>query len=143
MVSILTTRGALLQALRQGPGYGSDLMRRVDRATHGDERLSESRVYPVLKQLEQQGLLRAWRVSPKGQRGARERIYYDLTSRGLREANRERAVLNAILSPPPERVTERERQRMQARLVEMDELSAFGQELLQARKQSERTHGRR
>jgi DNA-binding PadR family transcriptional regulator len=133
MIGPLTTRAALLQVLRQAPGYGSDLIRRYERASAGRVRLAPARVYPVLKELQTAGLVKAVRLAPKGRRGGRARIYYDLTREGLDVSTRERGILLALLSSP--RVltaTEKERERMADRLLEAEELSEFGAALAAA-----------
>src|SRR3954463_8181415 len=79
MTGPLTTRSALLQVLRQAPGYGSELIRRYESASGGRLRLAPARVYPVLKELQAEGLVEAVRLAPKGRRGGRTRIYYGLT----------------------------------------------------------------
>lgn len=129
----LTTRAALLQVLRQAPGYGSDLIRRYERASAGRVRLAPARVYPVLKELQAEGLVKAVRLAPKGRRGGRARIYYDLTPKGLAVSTMERGILFALFSPPcvlP--ATEKERERMADRLLEAGELSEFGAALAAA-----------
>jgi PadR family transcriptional regulator len=127
MASPLTTRAALLQVLRQAPGHGSDLIRRFERTSAGRFRLAPARVYPVLKELLAESLVKAVPLAPKGRRGGRARIYYDLTPKGLAVATVDRSVLQALLSPPsvlPARETDRER--MAERLLEAEELSELG-----------------
>jgi DNA-binding PadR family transcriptional regulator len=115
MEVLVTTRGALLQALRQGPGYGLELIRRVANLTDGRVRLTEARVYPVLKALTRGGLVRTSRVVPRGRRGARSRTYYDLTPRGVEVSHRD-----------PDRLL------MARRLDEAEELTAFAEDLRRA-----------
>jgi len=125
MTGPLTTRGALLQLLRQAPGYGSDLIRRFDVAAAGTAVLSPARVYPTLKELEREGLVTASRLTPGGRRGARVRIYYDLTRRGCAAAEKDSKTLVALLGPlPPLPIGRRERERMAERLIVADELSS-------------------
>jgi DNA-binding PadR family transcriptional regulator len=126
MMAVLTTRSALLQVLRDRPGYGLELIRRLE--TAGIE-LAEARVYPVLKELKGQGLVACVRLAPREQRGGRTRIYYRLTSAGARIAEREREVLRGLtrsVQPPP---TKRERLRMAARIIEAEELTESGEAL--------------
>lgn len=131
----LTTRAVLLQLLREGPRYGAELCQRFKKLTDGRVRLAPGRVYPVLKELEGKGILRAFRVVPRGRRGGRARIYYDLTPRGLKASTKERGMLLALLSPAlSSRPSGRERARMSARLIDTDELSASGAELAGAKR---------
>ena len=133
MTGPLTTRAALLQVLRQAPSYGSALIRRFERASAGRVRLAPARVYPVLKDLQAEGLVKAARLAPKGRRGGRARIYYDLTPKGLAVSTMDRSLLFALLSPSsvlPASDTDRER--MAQRLLEAEELSEFGAALATA-----------
>lgn len=124
-MAILTTRSALLQALRERPGYGTELIRRLEKAGIA---LAEARVYPVLRELESRRIVASARVAPRERRGGRTRIYYRLTPAGERLAEREGAILLSLavgsLRPLP---TERERARMAARIVEADELAESGE----------------
>ena len=54
MEAPVTTRVALLQALRDGPGYGRELILRVAEASEGMVRLSPARVYAALDALADQ-----------------------------------------------------------------------------------------
>jgi DNA-binding PadR family transcriptional regulator len=127
MTAVLTTRSALLQVLRDRPGYGLELIRRLETA---GIQLAEARVYSVLKELKGQGLVASVRLAPREQRGGRTRIYYRLTSAGARMAERERQLLRGLVTrsvqPPP---TKRERLRMAARIIEADELAESGEAL--------------
>jgi PadR family transcriptional regulator PadR len=93
---MLTARTAILQALRQGPGYGRLLMRRVSTATGGRALLAPGSVYPALKALEKAGLVRKWTVIAGRARGGRARSYYELTVAGIREAEAEAVALAGI-----------------------------------------------
>jgi DNA-binding PadR family transcriptional regulator len=134
----VTTRVALLQALRDGPGYGRELIRRVGRMTEGALRLTPGRVYPALKALAADRLIVPRRVSPGGTRGARSRTYYDLTPRGVGVSTQERRLLAAIVRrgvrpPSPDAA---ERARMAARILEAEELAETGFELDRAMRQA-------
>jgi DNA-binding PadR family transcriptional regulator len=124
----LTTQAGLLQVLRSGAGYGLELIRRLAEST--GVRLSEARVYPVLKQLERAGLVAAVHLVAKGRRGARARLYYHLTPAGAAAAEAERQALLALLAPPPRRQpSAAERHHMARRILEAEELSQAGEEL--------------
>jgi len=134
MEAPVTARTALLQALREGPGYGLQLIDRAEILTGGKVRLSQARVYPVLQLLARQGLLRAWTVTPRGRRGARSRTYYELTPVGVRVSSDERAVLASLVgrrtsAPAP---TPAQAKRMGRRVLEAEELSSFGEALRSA-----------
>jgi len=125
----LTTRAALLLALRSGPGYGLDLIGRVERMTSGRVALRQGAVYPALNALARQGFLKRWTVVPGRRRGGRSRTYCDLTGEGSARAESHRRTLLAcaILAVP--RVDQGEIRRMRQRLRRGAELSLFAIDL--------------
>jgi len=128
----LTTQAGLLQVLRSGAGYGLELIRRLAKST--GVRLSEARVYPVLKQLERGGLVAAVRLAPKGRRGARARIYYHLTPAGAAAAESQRQALLVLLAPAASQpASARERHHMAQRMLEAEELCQAGEDLRTAK----------
>lgn len=131
MESPLTTRAALLLALREGPGYGLELIRRVLARSGGKVRVSEARVYPSLKALERQRLVRASTMAPRGLRGARSRTYYDLTVEGVEASNECREALRVMFSDRPgwPELDSAERARMAERLAEADALATCAGDL--------------
>jgi PadR family transcriptional regulator PadR len=96
---MVTARTALLQALRRGPGYGRDLVRRISRASAGRLRFAEASIYPALRRLETARLVRSWSVVPGRRRGGRARTYYELTERGVRVSETDRAALLRLAAP--------------------------------------------
>lgn len=130
MGDLLTTRGALLQMLLEGPGYGLDLIRRLEE--RAATRVSEARVYPVLKELEAGGLVQGVPLAPKGRRGGRARTYYHLTARGQTAAQADRKVLRDLLTPHRSPITDQERLRMAERILEGEELAESALELRSA-----------
>lgn len=93
---MVTARTATLQALRQGPGYGRLLMRRVSTATGGRASLAPGSVYPALRALEKARLVRKWTVVAGRRRGGRARTYYELTVVGILEAESEARALTGL-----------------------------------------------
>jgi DNA-binding PadR family transcriptional regulator len=90
---MVSARTALLLVLRDGPGYGRELVRRIRSATAGRERLAEGSVYPALRALAAARLVRSWKVVPGRTRGGRARTYYELTERGIKASETERTGL--------------------------------------------------
>jgi DNA-binding PadR family transcriptional regulator len=129
MDAILTGRSALLQALRQGPAYGTELAGLVQEMI--GRRPSMGSLYPALAALVADGLARSWEVVPGGRRGARSRTYYELTHLGYRQAEDNADRLRAIVSragaidgiPSPSRAT------LQRRLRLVSDLIAFTEDL--------------
>ena len=122
MPTLLTARTALLQALAC-PGYGADLIERVKRATGGVVRLGMGSVYPALKALEGERLVRGQTVPPAGRAG-RPRKYYELTPAGVATAHREREALAGLLRARGGAPTGQEVLRMQERLRRSASVSA-------------------
>lgn len=131
---MLSARSALCQALRQGPGYGRLLMRRVVQATGGQTSLAPGSVYPALRALEAGRLVRSWTVPGGEARGARSRTYYELTVKGVREAEREAEALAGIslARRAPVRLGPEEEAAMRSRIALVGELYALATELREA-----------
>lgn len=147
MTTPVVTRTALLIALREGPGYGLELIGRVRGRTGGRVRLAESRVYPALQGLARAGLVSAARVTPGARPGGRARTYYELTPAGVAAAEEDRTALALLAAGSARRrVGRRHARRMASRLLAMDEVSEFAGELRAAmlrRSASRARHGRR
>jgi PadR family transcriptional regulator PadR len=78
----------ILSLLKEGPTYGFEIAREIERRSEGTLRFREGLLYPALHQLEREGLVESeWRVSSQGPR----RKYYRLTAKGKREAERLRS----------------------------------------------------
>jgi DNA-binding PadR family transcriptional regulator len=127
----LSARAALLQVLDY-PAHGLELIRRVRERTGGAVSLKQGSVYPALRQLERERLVRSWTGrSAKG--GGRPRRYYELTATGVKAAlvvkHMVAGLLNATPAPPP---PPRELQHMHERLRRCAEVSAFCMELRRA-----------
>lgn len=58
----LTVKATLLQALLEGPCYGQQLIALVHDRTGGRVRLGEGSLYPALRALEREGLVRSWDI---------------------------------------------------------------------------------
>jgi DNA-binding PadR family transcriptional regulator len=76
----------VLHFMRQGPSYGNQLMERISRVTAGVLSVNPNTMYPLLRQLEERGLIEGQWEHPE----RRSRRYYSLTSDG--EAEYERLV---------------------------------------------------
>ena len=72
---------AVLKLLEAGPMYGYELVEALDRRSSGVLAMGQSTLYPLLYNLESQGLVKAqWRDGDSG----RQRKYYALTALGKR-----------------------------------------------------------
>ena len=96
---MLDTRTALLQALIRGESYGLELIERVRDLTEGRMKLMQGRVYPLLRELEREGLLKSYDGEPVSERGGRPRRYYELTSAGRRAAAADAHAIMGLLTP--------------------------------------------
>jgi DNA-binding PadR family transcriptional regulator len=114
---VVSARTALLLVLRDGPGYGRELVRRIRRATAGRERFAEASIYPALGAMRADRLVRSWEVVPGRRRGGRARTYYELTERGARAAEAARARLlrlaGGVPAAPGPEVPDRMRRRLE------------------------------
>lgn len=77
----------ILSVLLQGESYGYEIIRRVRALSGSTIEWSEGMVYPALRRLEREDLLKArWVVSDAGRR----RRYYKLTAKGVTSLEGER-----------------------------------------------------
>lgn len=96
MEALVTAKTALLQALISGPGYGLELIRRVRARSNGVLNLSQGSVYPALRNLEAEGLVRRSEARPCPRRGGRPPAVYQLTREGLQVAQEGRRTAAAL-----------------------------------------------
>jgi len=68
----------LLAILRSEPAHGYEIIRELEKRSHGAFDLAEGTVYPALYRLERQGLLESRRATVEG----RQRRVYNLTAKG-------------------------------------------------------------
>jgi DNA-binding PadR family transcriptional regulator len=120
---MVSARTALLLVLRDGPGYGRELVRRIVSATAGRERFGEASIYPALGALRTDRLVRSWDVVPGRARGGRARTYYELTESGVGAAEAARADLLRLAGGPPADLGPETSDRMRRRLELGAELS--------------------
>jgi len=84
---------AVLKLLESGSKYGYELVESLARASDGVLDMGQSTLYPLLYNLEAQGLVRAdWREAP----GARPRKYYTLTAKGKKRLAHDTAQWRAV-----------------------------------------------
>lgn len=83
-----STKPIVLAILRKGENYGYEIIQQVREITGGELDWSEPMLYPFLKRLERDGLIRSqWRLSDRGPL----RKYYRLTNQGLAELENEKS----------------------------------------------------
>ena len=80
---------ALLSLLEEGPRHGYELMKQLESRSHGMYRASAGTVYPLLQQLQDEGLI----VSRSAEGGRRD---YELTAAGRERLEREAATVREI-----------------------------------------------
>ncbi|PTL82158.1 PadR family transcriptional regulator [Vitiosangium sp. GDMCC 1.1324] len=95
----LSTRTAILTVLIHGRSYGLEIIEKVRERTEGKILLNEGSVYPALKALEREGLVRSFEGEPLPERGGRPRRYYALTGEGLRAAHEQKPAMPGLLRP--------------------------------------------
>jgi len=83
-----STRPIVLSLLFSGESYGYQILQRVRKVSGGQMKWSSAMLYPVLRRMEKEGLIRSeWRVSAEN----RMRRYYMLTDLGRKEFEVEKA----------------------------------------------------
>jgi len=83
-----STKPIILAILRREESYGYQIIQQVREITVGELDWSEPMLYPFLKRLERDGLIKSrWRLSDKGPL----RKYYKLTKQGLAELEAEKS----------------------------------------------------
>ena len=88
-----SSKPIILSLLLSGETYGYQILKRVRRVSGGTMKWSSAMLYPVLRRMEKEDLIRSeWRVSEEN----RMRKYYLLTEKGRRELETERARWNDI-----------------------------------------------
>jgi len=77
----------ILSLLLSGESYGYQILKRVRKVSGGKLEWSSAMLYPVLRRMEKDGLIRSdWRVSDEN----RMRKYYRLTDLGRKELEAEK-----------------------------------------------------
>ena len=74
----------VLHFMKQGPSYGNQLMERISSVTAGVLSVNPNTMYPLLRQLEERGLIEGSWEHPE----RRSRRYYSLTGDGEKEYER-------------------------------------------------------
>jgi PadR family transcriptional regulator len=83
-----SSKPVILSLLLSGESYGYQILQRVRRVSGGSMKWSSAMLYPVLRRMEKEGLIRSqWRVSEEN----RMRKYYRLTDLGRKEFEKEKA----------------------------------------------------
>jgi len=83
-----SSRPFILSLLLSGESYGYQILQRVRSVSGGTMEWSSAMLYPVLRRMEKEGLIRSdWRISPEN----RMRKYYMLTDLGRKEFEIEKA----------------------------------------------------
>ena len=69
----------ILSVLKNGDSYGYEIVQKVKEITQGGISWKEASIYPVLKKLENNGMIKSyWKV----QQGERPRKYYSILANG-------------------------------------------------------------
>ena len=101
----LDPKMALMQALIPGPGYGLDLMKKLEEKTKGSIRLSQAAAYAALRALEDEGLAESYLGDEKiPETGGRPRRYFKLTAEGKRVALEDREAVSGLFGLVPAKV---------------------------------------
>ncbi|WP_417376248.1 PadR family transcriptional regulator [Gimesia maris] len=86
---------AVLKLLEEGPKYGYELVEALSEQTGGILDMGQSTLYPLLYNLQSQGLIRpSWQEADSG----RKRKYYSLTAKGKKRLASDTAQWGAVTS---------------------------------------------
>ena len=97
---------AVLKLLKQRAMYGYELVAEVAKRSDGVLKLGQSTLYPLLYNLEAQGLVKSeWHASDNG----RDRKYYSLTDEGQKRLVRDMSQWEALVRGMGQLVVERAR----------------------------------
>ncbi|WP_163998694.1 PadR family transcriptional regulator [Pyxidicoccus caerfyrddinensis] len=96
MDSPVTAKAAILSVLMSGKSFGLEIIDKVKERTGGSVVLNEGSVYPALKAMEREGLLRSFDGEPMPERGGRPRRYYELTGEGRRAATAQQRAVSGL-----------------------------------------------
>jgi PadR family transcriptional regulator PadR len=83
----------VMHVMSGGPSYGNQLMERISELTEGVLSVNPNTMYPLLRQLESQGLVEGRWEHPE----RRSRRYYSLTPEGKKEYRRLRKEVRPFL----------------------------------------------
>jgi PadR family transcriptional regulator PadR len=93
----IALRAVLLPLLRL-PSFGRELTREVRRRSGGRLQAGPGSIYPALRKLEGEGLVRSWTAALPHRGRGRPRRYYELTTRGFREVHRLQDAVRAAMT---------------------------------------------
>jgi len=72
----------ILAILKKGDNYGYEIVHSMKELTEGKLKWQEATIYPLLKHLEKDGLIKSyWKVNP----GERARKYYSIQEKGVQK----------------------------------------------------------
>lgn len=88
----------VLSVLQQGESYGYEIIRKIKERTQGHLQFSDGTLYPILRKLEDKGLIASeWRVAENEKR----RRYYTITDKGRDQFRTEQkawSLMNQLLT---------------------------------------------
>ncbi len=85
----------ILSVLAQGDSYGYDILQKVKELSGGRIKWNEGSIYPVLKKMEMQGMIKSyWKMEDN----ERPRKYYNLLEQGVIELQNEKDEWNMVNS---------------------------------------------
>jgi PadR family transcriptional regulator PadR len=90
----------LLVLLKEPEAYGLRILELIEERSNRKLTFAQGVLYPALRALEREGLLKSRDGEPLPERGGRPRVYYKLTAEGRRVATtNEEAVRSFFLNP--------------------------------------------
>jgi DNA-binding PadR family transcriptional regulator len=85
----------ILSLLQQGDSYGYEIIQRVKEYTDGKIKWKEASIYPVLKKMEGEGMIKSyWKMED----GERPRKYYSILVSGIKQLEANKVEWNMVQS---------------------------------------------
>jgi PadR family transcriptional regulator PadR len=91
---------AILQVLISGEAFGIEIGKRIEERTKGKLSFPQGTIYPLLRKLEREGLLKSREGEPLPERGGRPKIFYKLTAKGAAAAMENREIVTGLFPNP-------------------------------------------
>ncbi len=91
----VSSSSIILSLLKQGDSYGYEMIQKVNEFTNGEVQWHEVGIYPILKKLESEGMIKSYWVVKEGER---PRKYYSLLEPGIRQLETNKYEWNLVES---------------------------------------------
>jgi DNA-binding PadR family transcriptional regulator len=130
-MDVLGRETAVLLALGQGPASGVEIMARLRESVAGAPTLGPGTLYPLLRRLDEAGLVRSWAEDNRSRVG-RPRRFHELTPAGVATLERMRQQIRRLGSTTRDEEDAAAIRTMRSNLLRGFRVSAFAAQLQKA-----------